>query len=90
MNTVVCGTCDGEGVVETAYHPVTCEYCKGHGEQEVWQVRWSYTSRKEPTFGRNFLSLEQALNEVSDARRDGMLYVDLILPDGDTYKKWVK
>ena len=90
MNTVVCGSCDGDGVVDGTHHREKCEYCEGSGEQEVWQVRWSYTSRSEPTFGRNFASLEQALNEVSDARKDGMLYVDLILPDGSTYKKWVK
>ena len=47
-----------------------------------YQVRWSYTSVYEATFGRYFDTLDQALEEVKKAIRVGMLYVDIVHPDG--------
>ncbi len=47
-----------------------------------YQVRWSYTSVFEPTFGRYYDTMEEAKIEVKKAIRVGMLYVDIVHPDG--------
>jgi hypothetical protein len=47
-----------------------------------YQVRWSYTSRTEPTFGRYCNTLEQVEREVAEAKTMGMLYIDIVHLDG--------
>lgn len=49
---------------------------------DKYQVRWSYTSDTEPTFGRYCATLDQAYGEVDEARRMGMSYIDIVHPDG--------
>ena len=47
-----------------------------------YQVRWSYTSDTEPTFGRNCTTLDRVLEEVAVGDRMGMTYIDIVHPDG--------
>lgn len=47
-----------------------------------YQVRWSYTSDTEPTFGRYCSTLDEANYEAVEARRMGMTYIDIVHPDG--------
>ena len=49
---------------------------------EKYQVRWSYTSDTEPTFGRQCTTLEQVEREVAEAKTMGMTYIDIVHPDG--------
>lgn len=50
--------------------------------RKQYQVRWSYTSKTEPTFGRYCATLDRVLEEVAEAKRMGMLYIDIVHPDG--------
>lgn len=47
-----------------------------------YQVRWSYTSDTEPTFGRYLATFKEADNEVKEAHIAGMTYIDIVHPDG--------
>jgi hypothetical protein len=47
-----------------------------------YQVRWSYTSTSEPTFGRYCTTFERAMIEVENAIFMGMTYIDIVHPDG--------
>jgi hypothetical protein len=49
---------------------------------ENYQVRWSYTSDSEPTFGRYCATLDRVEAEVAEAKVMGMSYIDIVHPDG--------
>ena len=58
------------------------EFRKALEDSTKYQVRWSYTSRTEPTFGRHCSTLEIAEAEVVEAGIQGMIYIDIVHPDG--------
>jgi len=50
--------------------------------RKKYQVRWSYTSRNTPTFARYCATLDRVEAEVAEAKIMGMLYIDILHPDG--------
>lgn len=51
---------------------------RGPSRYAKYQVRWSYTSNKGPTFGRGFASFEDAEADYQEGIEMGMMYIDLI------------
>ena len=55
---------------------------KDKDPRKKYQVRWSYTSREQPTFARYCATFVRVLEEVAEAKAMGMLYIDIVHPDG--------